>query len=271
MSGHHCGSRIDCTSILRFSPFFEPFAPFCTHLPRWAYTRRDAKNYAANATHRERGRLRDRRVGHGLHGKNHNKPISMKHCQDHLKNLKGCTKPARKCPHATVDSPTSAQELCDHKKGWCYERWLARAARRARRAGVEDPEACAQDALIGVAARWDENRGPFGPYFNRAVRWRIASALRQQRRQPPADTLDDHFHSPAKHGGVSQELRQAVSEAAGQLSPLNLELLQQAAIDDRSHAEIARDAGLTVSTVKNRLSRACKKLRRLLHKIKPQT
>lgn len=159
--------------------------------------------------------------------------------------------------------PQTRQELQENQQG-CRDRFWWRAAGRARRAGVDDWKSLASEVMAAIEQNFDPAKGGFLPYFNQAVRRRIASALRTQwvRRQHEVSLREDFdLWIAAPSPAVSDDLKEVIQQILHRLPPLERELLLLRFWDDHSCGAVAQATGLTLSAVINRLSRAYAKFR----------
>jgi RNA polymerase sigma factor (sigma-70 family) len=158
------------------------------------------------------------------------------------------------------------QHFFDHEIE-LQERHWSFALARARRAGVSEPVVMASKLMASLRRTYDPAL-PFEPYFNKAVRHRIASALRTDRATSQREVpLTEHIDLTCAHerpASVSEDLKAAVDKALRKLRPQTRELFLLRFWRGHDCAGVARIVGLTKSAVINRMSRAYKRLRPLL-------
>lgn len=153
--------------------------------------------------------------------------------------------------------------------------WLAVA--RARRQGVEHPELLASKLMDSVLRCYSPRKGVkgrFEPYFNKAVRHRIASGLRAQwsRRQREVhlpEGFDFTLLVVGSQSSADPDLKEAVALASRKLHPSDRALMKLRFWDGYACADVAAITGLSSSAVASRLSRAYKRLRRSLARYAP--
>jgi RNA polymerase sigma factor (sigma-70 family) len=189
-------------------------------------------------------------------------------CLRKFRSLPSVHKPATPCNCDCLFVPQTKGDLLMNVRG-CYDRFWWIAARRARRAGVDDPLPLASQIMQAVVRRFKPSKGRFEPYFNKAVRRRTAGALRAQRSRLACEVhLPEDFDltfvfSPSPHS-VSESLREAVEELLRKLRNKERELFTLRFWIGYDCGKIAKLTGLTKSAVVNRLSRAYKKARKFL-------
>jgi RNA polymerase sigma-70 factor (ECF subfamily) len=138
--------------------------------------------------------------------------------------------------------------------------WILRITR--------DPTA-AEDALIDAfwrayrgRARFDSSRG-FGAWMRRIATNSALDQLRKLRARQSTLGPQSTWRPPS--GGplpAQHDLREAIRLAFGKLPPRLLVVATLALVEERSHAEIAEALDLPVGTVKSRVFRATRLLRK---------
>jgi len=121
-------------------------------------------------------------------------------------------------------------------------------------------------SLLESPARYDARRAGLGTYLCTAARnqtLRRASRQWRERAGTPADTWPSPGPSPLE-SVLKAEKARLVSQALARLAPLHREVLILFEYEDLALAEIARIVGAEVGTVKVRLHRARRRLRRAL-------
>ncbi len=179
-------------------------------------------------------------------------------------------KPAAPCkiqPGLTAVSARRRSRYERNAEEYFYPYWFIAAARAAR-AGVRDPRLLASKVMTSVLRCFKRSKGIFAHYFSRALRRRIASALRSESSRrlhelPLPQGFEITFHIPKKPG-VSAELQDVVQQALRKLRPQDRKLFVLRFWNGCTCAEVADETRLTESAVANRLSRAYAKLRRSL-------
>lgn len=160
-----------------------------------------------------------------------------------------------------------------HTEAFYFRYWWLAVA-RAHRQDVDYPELLASKLMDSVLRRFDPSRGRFEPYFNKAVRRRIASGLRAQRagRQYEVhlpDGFDFSWLVVGRQPSADPELKEAVAVATRKLRVIDRELLKLRFWDGYDCAEVAARTGLSTSAVASRLSRAYRRLRLWLSRFAP--
>lgn len=119
-----------------------------------------------------------------------------------------------------------------------------------------------QTALQALRGRESFRPGSnFSGWMFRIQRNEFISNIRRQRPTVDIDEARVLFHAPRQEGGLI--LREFVA-AFRQLSKSSRQALLLAQLEGCSHEQIARHAGVSVGTVKSRISRARAALRHLL-------
>jgi RNA polymerase sigma-70 factor (ECF subfamily) len=130
---------------------------------------------------------------------------------------------------------------------------------------VSDAEDLVQDVLIGLHTKrhtWDEGR-PFLPWLHAIVRYKLADAVRQWRREAryrsdvPLDDWSDLFVAPAKD--LDRALVDVDRHVAG-LPVGQREVVQALAIDGASVRETAQKLGTSQAAIRVVLHRALARL-----------
>ncbi len=126
----------------------------------------------------------------------------------------------------------------------------------------------AQEALIRAWRAMPRFRGEaaFGTWLHR-ITVNTAWTLRKRAARHEASPLDDRFEDPGlspEHAGEMVDLRSRLREEIAELSPGLRSVLVLRDIYGWSHAEVARELGITQTTAKVRLHRARKRLRERL-------
>jgi RNA polymerase sigma-70 factor (ECF subfamily) len=140
------------------------------------------------------------------------------------------------------------------------------AARLARLGlNANDAEDLVQEVLIGLHAKrhtWDESR-PFLPWLHAIVRYKLADAVRQWRREAhyrsdvPLDDWSDLFAAPAED--LDRALVDVDRHVAG-LPAGQREVVQALAIDGASVRETAQKLGTSEGAIRVILHRALARL-----------
>jgi RNA polymerase sigma-70 factor (ECF subfamily) len=140
------------------------------------------------------------------------------------------------------------------------------------RAGAADAaaEELAQETMLIVwrkAALFDPARAGAGTWIFTIARNLRIDTLRRETH--PSALLPDPSDAPADpdpadHGVLAAEREDRVRAALASLSPEQAQVVQLAFFQDKPHAEIERDLGIPLGTVKSRLRLAMVRLRGLL-------
>jgi RNA polymerase sigma-70 factor (ECF subfamily) len=140
-------------------------------------------------------------------------------------------------------------------------RWAVRIVRDP--GGAEDVVIEAFFRAFRSHARFDADR-PFAPWIRRIATNVARDHLRAVRRQREVEAVDrDLVASPAPDG----DLTKAVARALRRLSPRLQVVATLALVEQRPYAEIADALDVPVGTVKSRVSRATRALRRELARL----
>lgn len=153
----------------------------------------------------------------------------------------------------------------------CVRQYGAYAAAVVRAAGpglpAQDVEEAAAEAFVKLwqaASRLDGSKGTLKSYLAAVCRNEARSRLRALR---PMEPLPEDFLAPgeqAVQGLERRELEQLTREAVDELDTLTREIFLRYYYRREKTAQIARDLGLNLSTVKARLARGREKLREIL-------
>jgi RNA polymerase sigma-70 factor (ECF subfamily) len=138
-----------------------------------------------------------------------------------------------------------------------------------RGSGASQAEELAQEAMLAVwrkATLYDPARATAAAWVFAIARNLWIDTLRRSRLSlPPPDPSDDPVPIPLADALLTAEDRARRLHAALQdLRPEQMESLQLAFFDDRSHKEIEQMLGVPLGTVKSRLRLAMSRLRALL-------
>ena len=140
-------------------------------------------------------------------------------------------------------------------------RWVLRIVRDA---------GSAEDVLVEAfwrayrgRARFDPSRS-FGAWMRRIATNAARDHLRAARRRPEGGGTSDDIPAPPS---ADRDLGESVALAFGNLPPKLKVVATLALIEERPYAEIADALGLPVGTVKSRMFRAIRALRRELARL----
>lgn len=140
-----------------------------------------------------------------------------------------------------------------------------------------DAEDLRQQILVLLwdkAGSWDARRGRLSTWLcsvtrNRAIdmirSWRAQSGMLERYRSESEGRLAGRSPGSAPSVVSSGEQCKLARRALGCLRPQDRELLSLVYFGELTHAEIARRQGIPLGTVKARVSRALKQLRRIAH------
>ena len=131
--------------------------------------------------------------------------------------------------------------------------------------GREDAEEVVQDVfvrLVKTADRFDPRLGSVRALAYTMLRNLVASRGRRAAARPVTVDLDPDGASGARDPRRAQENRLMVGDALAALEPLDRTLVREAYLEGRSHTELADRHGLPLGTVKSRIRRAVRRLRR---------
>lgn len=155
-----------------------------------------------------------------------------------------------------------------------FREWQAAVYRWVRRI-VRDPGA-AEDVTADAfwrawraRARFDPSKS-YGPWIRRIATNAALSHLASARRGGVSTQLPGDLPA-ATRTGTDPDVRRAVVGAVRRLSPKLQAVVLLALVEDQPYAEIAEALGVTVATVKVRMFRAVRQLRRDLAHLEPRT
>lgn len=184
---------------------------------------------------------------------------------------------------ATSTVPRTARPGCATPcAGLCGEAGVAEAYRhRARLAAVArgvlgDPglaEDAVQEAYLRAwraCSSFDPAAGPSRVAWLTAITRNVARDMCRARAVRPPMPRDPQSDGPADRAGdldaiALSTLRMSLLDALGDLSPQHRGVVLRTVVHDRSYAEVARELGLPVGTVKSRVFYALRGMRGRLH------
>ena len=121
---------------------------------------------------------------------------------------------------------------------------------------------------MGSADAFDPSRAALRTYLYAAVRNLSAKHLRRHGGEFPFEEMDDEPEAEEREGPLRRlldaELSEEVRRAVAALPPLQREVVVLVEYEELSLAETAEVVGADVGTVKSRLHRARRRLRRAL-------
>lgn len=134
-------------------------------------------------------------------------------------------------------------------------------------ADAAEAEELAQEAMLSVwrrAGTFDRSRATAATWIFTIVRNKRIDMYRREHRSELM--LDDVPDRPSESAGADEELQasragSALREAMNALPPEQLEVVQKAFYEDKSHSEIAAELKLPLGTVKSRVRLALGRLR----------
>lgn len=141
-------------------------------------------------------------------------------------------------------------------------RWVSRIVRD--RGAAEEITAEAFWRAYRGRARFDPSRS-FGAWMRRIATNAALDHLRRAR--PVIDARASLIDIPAADVSPERDASQQIAVALGRLSPKLRVVVMLGLVEDRPYAEIADALEVSVATVKTRMSRAIRRLRRELDKL----
>ncbi len=128
----------------------------------------------------------------------------------------------------------------------------------------EDCEEIVSDVFLALWMRAGDVRGPLRPYLGAVARNRTAEALRQKSLTVPLDDAAPLTSTPLWDALCERERREAVRSALAALPPDDREIFARCYDLSQTAAQIADAMGLNASTVRSRLMRGRKRLKKIL-------
>lgn len=146
---------------------------------------------------------------------------------------------------------------------------LVREFARNRSRHPDHVEDVVQDTLLAIhrARHTYDPARPFGPWMYAVARHRLFDSEEKLRRRGRIEVLGHAgLEELGPHATITEErgVDGALRRALARLSAKQREVIQMLNFEDRSVAEVSRDTGLTVSSVKVTAHRGYKKLRKLI-------
>jgi RNA polymerase sigma-70 factor (ECF subfamily) len=142
-----------------------------------------------------------------------------------------------------------------------------------------DAEDAVQDIFIdlwGSASRFDRNVASEIAFVSTIARRRLIDRLRQVKRRPGMDSLDDEETGELKQPVVLPQLEEesdvaVVERVLGTMEPQHREILALSLYEGYSHSEIAERLSLPLGTVKTRVRRGLIYIREQLNIVAAST
>lgn len=137
---------------------------------------------------------------------------------------------------------------------------------------AEAAEEVMQEAMIAVwrkASHFDSKKASASTWIFTIVRNKRIDFLRRENR--PDFTEDDFAHVETISPGadsilVSLQRSETVRDRMKSLPPEQIQVIQKAFFEDKSHADVAEDLGLPLGTIKSRIRLALARLRGMIEK-----